>query len=113
MLALGLHVEDRGLMVTCLALALACVGASEAPVWTTAVELGGPLGGTAAGICNTGGNAGGVVAPILTPFVAGWVSRQFALSEQVGWIWAISLGSVIAVAGAVLWWWIEPPEPKN
>jgi len=91
-----------------LALALAAVGAAEAPVWTTAVELGGPHGGTAAGICNTGGNAGGLLAPILTPLVSGWISRQFGLSEQAGWQWGISLGSGIALAGAVLWYWIIP-----
>ena len=65
-----------------LALALAAVGACEAPIWTTAVELGGRRGGTAAGICNTGGNAGGLLAPIVTPLVSNWVSARFELDAN-------------------------------
>ncbi len=107
---LGLLAEDVGWIVTLLALALAAVGACEATVWTTAIELGGRQGATAAGICNTGGNLGGLLAPILTPFVSHAVMRQFGVSESVGWQWGISLGSLICLAGACLWWWIDPRE---
>jgi MFS family permease len=109
LLVLGVLAEQTEWMVTYLALALAAVGAVEAPVWTTAIELGGRHGGTAAGICNTGGNAGGLLAPIITPLVSGWISRQFDLSEQTGWQWGICLGSAIALAGALLWWRIVVP----
>jgi MFS family permease len=112
LLILGLLADQTAWIVTLLALALAAVGAVEAPVWTTAIELGGRQGGTAAGICNTGGNAGGLVAPILTPLVSGWLSNRFGLSEQLGWQLAISLGSLIAVLGAVLWYWITPAESQ-
>jgi MFS family permease len=113
LLVLGVLADQTAWIVTLLALALAAVGAVEAPVWTTAVELGGRQGGTAAGICNTGGNAGGLVAPILTPLVSGWVSRQFEVSESVGWQWGISLGSAIAVLGAVLWYGITPTNDRD
>src|SRR5262249_46605978 len=93
-----------------LSLALAAVGASEAPVWTTAVELGGAHGATAAAIANTGGNAGGLLAPILTPLVSHAVSDWFGLSEQEGWQWGISLGSFLCLAGGILWWWIPPRQ---
>ena len=90
-----------------LSLALAAVGAAEAPVWTTAVELGERQGGTAAGICNTGGNAGGLLAPILTP----WLSQQF------GWHASFGAASLFCLVGAALWFWVDPqpqadPEPS-
>jgi MFS transporter, ACS family, D-galactonate transporter len=91
LLLLGILAQDVFWIVTLLALALA-----------------GERGGTAAAICNTGGNAGGLIAPVLTPLVGGWVSRQFAVGEQTGWQWAIGLGVVIALAGAAVWYWIVP-----
>jgi MFS family permease len=113
LLVLGVLAQETVWIVTLLALALAAVGATEAPVWTMAVELGRRHGGTAAAICNTGGNGGGLLAPIITPFVGGWVSRQFAVSDQIGWQWAIGLGSGIAVLGAVLWFWITPHDERS
>jgi MFS family permease len=109
LLLLGVLMHETVWIVTLLALSLAAVGAVEAPVWTTAVELGGRRGGTAAGICNTGGNAGGLLAPVLTPLVSTWVSEQFRLREQAGWQWGIGLGALIGLLGAGLWWWIIPP----
>jgi MFS transporter, ACS family, D-galactonate transporter len=111
LLVLGVLAEDMAWIVAWLALALAAVGACEAPVWTTAVELGGRQGGTAAGLCNTGGNAGGLLAPVLTPLVSAWVSEHFALSEQAGWQWGIGLGALVGLLGAGLWWWITPGPP--
>ncbi len=106
----GLLAEETIWVVIWLALALAAVGATEAPFWTIATELGGRRGGTAAAICNTGGNALGLVAPLITPGISAAITRHFDLSEVAGWKWAISLGSAIAVAGAVLWFWIMPPR---
>jgi MFS family permease len=108
LLVLGILVQDVFWIVTLLALALAAVGASEAPIWTLATELGGRRGGTAAAICNTGGNAGGLIAPIVTPWASGWISRQAGLAETTGWQLGISLGSAVAIGGAVLWFWITP-----
>ena len=110
----GILAEQVVWIVTLLALALAAVGATEAPVWTMATELGGRRGGTAAAIVNTGGNAGGLVAPIVTPLFSHWISRQMGLDETTGWQIGISLGSIIAISGAVLWLWIRPAEePEN
>jgi MFS family permease len=100
LLVLGILTTEIWATVALLAAAMAAVGAVEAPTWTLAVELGGRHGGTAAAICNTGGNFGGWIAPILTPFVSG----------LAGWQWGISLGGMIGVAGAVLWCWIRPAE---
>ncbi|SRR5579883_185962 len=107
---LGLIVQGIDGIVTCLALAMAGVGVCEAPVWTTAVELGGRQGGTAAGICNTGGNLGGLIAPVLTPVFSHAVMFFFAVNKQVGWQWGIALGGLICFFGSILWLWIDPSE---
>src|SRR5262249_20912314 len=64
-LVLGLVVWNREAwwVLMCFSVSMAAVGAFEGPGWTTAIELGGRRGATAAGIFNTGGNAGGSLAP--------------------------------------------------
>jgi MFS family permease len=100
LLAAGIFVKEPAWIVTYFALALAAIGASEGPLWATAIDLGGKHGGTAAGIFNTGGNAGGILAPILTP----WISQRF------GWQWGIGVGGLYCLIGVVLWCWINPTE---
>src|SRR5262249_20921412 len=103
LLGVGVLVEDIGWVVVCFAVAMAAVGATEGPAWATAIELGGRHGATAAGIFNTGGNAGGMIAPVLTPLVSRWC----------GWQWGIGLGGLVCLAGACLWWWIDPAEGER
>ncbi len=106
LLGLGVLARDAGWIVAWFTLALGAVGASEGPFWATAVEIGGRQGGTAAAICNTGGNAGGMLAPVVTPWV----------SSQLGWPWGIGLGSLVCFLGALCWWGIDPqpqaPQPR-
>jgi MFS family permease len=97
-LGLGIMARDPLMVVTCFAVALAAGGATEGPFWATAIDLGKQHGGTSAGIFNTGGNAGGMLAPALTPLV----------SKYLGWPWAVALGSIVCLAGAALWLWIDP-----
>ncbi len=98
LLGLGVLAREPVWIVAWFALAHAAIGASEGPFWATAVDIGGHKGGTAAAICNTGGNIGGMIAPVMTP----WVSGHF------GWPWGIGLGGVICFLGALCWCWIEP-----
>jgi MFS family permease len=111
-ISLGMGVLGNSIteIIVWLGLAMFAVGATEAPTWTAAVELGGRHGGTAAAIVNTGGNLGGFIAPFLTPIVAHAVRDGFSLSEQAGWQWGISLAGVFCLSGAILWWWIRPRE---
>jgi MFS family permease len=109
-LGCGVLGEQIGWIVFWMALALAAVGATEGPIWTAAVEVGGKQGGTAAGIVNTGGNLGGFVAPFLTPLVSHAVRDRFGLSDQAGWQWGITLAGVFCLSGAALWLWIRPDE---
>jgi MFS family permease len=98
LLGLGVLAREPAWIVTWFSLALGAVGAAEGPFWTTAVERGARLGGSAAAVLNTGGNAGGILAPILTPWVG----------ERYGWAWAVALGSLVSLLGAALWLGIEP-----
>jgi MFS transporter, ACS family, D-galactonate transporter len=100
--ALGAYSPDPGMILAYFLAAMAAVGLSEGSFWTAAVRIGGPRGGTAAGILNTGGNAGGLLAPALTPLIAG----------LFGWQTGLMLASVVCLAGAVLWWGVTPPRGR-
>jgi len=96
-LVAGLLSPVTGVTIGFFALAMFALGTSEGSFWTAATELGGPRGGTAAGILNTGGNGGGLIAPIVTP----------ALSAIIGWQAGIGLASIVCLAGAALWHWVD------
>jgi dipeptide/tripeptide permease len=76
---------------------MVALGMIEGPSWTTAVELGGQRGGTAAGLMNTGGNAGGLLAPVVTPQLSLWF----------GWQVGMGLAALVALIGALLWLGID------
>ena len=100
LLLFGLAATNPSWIVFWFSLSLGAVGLSEGAFWTTAVELGGPRGGTAAAICNTGGNGIGLLAPIITPW----------LGASLGWLSGIAVGAGVIVFGAVLWLWIDPED---
>jgi MFS family permease len=108
----GVKAAEPGWIVMWFSLALGAIGATEGPFWSTAIEVGGRMGGTAGGIFNTGGNIGGIVAPMLTPWIAevfqneDWVQTYFTDS----WRLSLYLGSLIVLVGVVLWFWINPAE---
>ncbi|MSU61145.1 MAG: MFS transporter [Pedosphaera sp.] len=99
-LCFGILSKSPAWIVAWFSLALGVVGACEGSFWSTAVELGGRRGGTAAAILNTGGNGGGLLAPVVTP----WVSGHF------GWQVGIGLGGLICLLGALCWLGIDPAE---
>ena len=94
----GIHLEQPGWVVVCFALAMGTLGMCEGPFWSTAVDLGGPRGGLAGAILNTGGNIGGTLAPFATPLFAHYFS----------WRVGIEIACLFCVIGAVLWFWITP-----
>jgi MFS family permease len=99
-LAAGIVVKDPVAVVVCFSVAMLAIGAVEPQCWTAAVELGGSLGTTAAGLMNTGGNLAGFLAPIVTP----WLSLQF------GWGAGLGLGALVCFLGAACWRWIRLPD---
>ena len=104
LLVLGIFAVQPLWIVLWFTLSLGVLGLCEGAFWTTAVELGGTRGGTAAAIMNTGGNGIGLLAPMVTPWV----------SARLGWVWGIGLGALVALAGALCWCWIDPgPRAQN
>jgi ACS family glucarate transporter-like MFS transporter len=98
LLTLGVLAREPFWIVLFFALAHFAIGAAEGPIWATAVDIGASKGGTAAAICNTGGNVGGLIAPVLTP----WLALKY------GWPAGIGVGAAICVLGAFCWFWINP-----
>ena len=103
LLLVGIFTHQPLWIVFWFTLSLGVLGLCEGSFWTTAVELGGSRGGTAAAVMNTGGNGIGLLAPMVTPWV----------SAKLGWTWGISLGAFVALAGAVCWFWIDPRERNH
>jgi sugar phosphate permease len=97
-LSLGPTMPRTDGIVICFSAAMACIGATEAPFWVAAVELGGECGGTGAALLNTGGNVGGFLAPWVTPL----------LSQYIGWQKSILVAGLFCVIGAGLWAGVNP-----
>jgi ACS family glucarate transporter-like MFS transporter len=103
---LGVLAASPHVTFAAFAVSAAFVGACEAAFWTTAVELGGPYGATAAGLMNTGGNAGGAISPYLTPLLSGLAAQYYG--ADLGWRLGLAVAGVIVFAGGALWWFIHP-----
>lgn len=108
---LGLLSADMRITLTTFILAAALLGACEGAFWTAVVELGGPLGGTAAALMNTGGNAGGTLSPYVTPLLGAYFASHFG--EEFGWRMGLSVAGIGSILGALLWWGVEPPRSSE
>jgi len=97
-LVCGIFAQSRVWIVLWFTLSLGTLGLCEASFWTKIIELGRERGGTAAAIMNTSGNGFGSLAPILTPWIG----------VHLGWHWALGLGAVIGLLGALCWFGITP-----
>jgi len=102
---LGLLRTDMRVILLAFAIAAAFIGACEGAFWTTVVELGGPFGGSAAALMNTGGNAGGTLSPYVTPLLSAYFAQQFG--EDLGWRMGLSVAGAISLLGAALWWGVD------
>jgi ACS family glucarate transporter-like MFS transporter len=98
------------LIVAGLSASLAMMGLTEAPAWATAIDLGGRNPGTSAALANTGGNLGGTISPTLTPWISAFLVSQFQFTDNEGWGWALRAAALVALAGSVLWIWIDAGE---
>lgn len=84
--------------VVLMSLAFGIASCAEAPLWVSAINVGGKHVGAACGIVNTGANIGGLIAPILTPYIA----------SLVGWSWGLYAGCLIEMVGVLAWFYIDP-----
>jgi MFS family permease len=103
---LGVLAPSAGATLTAFAISAALLGVCEAAFWTTVVEMGGPLGGTAAGLMNTGGNAGGTLSPYLTPLFSELFAARYG--PDAGWRLGLGIAGIVVVAGAGLWCGVDP-----
>ncbi len=95
--------SNNNLKIALFLLSMAAVGGTEGSYWTQAVALGRTRGGTSGAILNAGGNVGGLLAPIVTPLIAKYFDWQYGLGAA----------SVVCVAGAILWYWVELPADRQ
>jgi MFS transporter, ACS family, glucarate transporter len=68
--------------------------------WTSATDLSKTHTGILSGIMNTGANLGGAISPSLTPWIA----------DSWGWPAALGAAAVVAIAGGVMWFKIDPGQ---
>jgi len=74
---------------------------TEGAYWSAQTYVAGPYTAPACGVMNTGGNLAGIVVAPLMPYLAG----------HIGWVAALSSGTIMAFVGATLWLFIRPDEP--
>ena len=98
LVAAGAMAKEPIVVVIFFSFAMAAVGATEGPSWSTATDIGGRRAGLTASIVNTGGNVGGLLAPVVTPLFA----------RYYGWQASITLAAIVSVLGALAWAGINP-----
>ena len=76
---------------------------SQSSFWALSADIAGRRSGVASGVMNMGGQIGAAVTASLTPYLAG----------RFGWVSAFVVASAIAVAGGVLWLFVDPERPLN
>ncbi|HEX4170714.1 MAG TPA: MFS transporter [Bryobacteraceae bacterium] len=84
-----------------ISLSVGLLFSTEAPYWSTAIDLAPDHSGAASGLMNLAGNLGGVLSTLLVP----------VLVTYFGWFIALLSGSVFALFGALLWFFIRA-EPQ-
>jgi ACS family glucarate transporter-like MFS transporter len=101
LLIAGAAADNAYLAVALLSICFGCTQLTEGAYWAAVTAVAGRHTAAAAGLMNTGGNAVGGVGALLVPLVA----------AKLGWIAALSTGSLFALVGALLWLLIRPDRP--
>ena len=100
-LYIGLHSSSPYIAVALLSLCYAFTQFAEGSFWSAQIHLAGPYTAPACGLMNTGGSISGIIVGPLMPFLA----------LKVGWVAALSTGSIVAFIGAALWLFIRVDRP--
>jgi MFS transporter, ACS family, glucarate transporter len=98
LLVAGINVKQTVPAVALMALSLGWAACSDVAYWATTIHIAGSGVGAATGILNTGSNIGGSFAPVLTALIA----------SHAGWSMGLYFGCLVAMAGVVVWLWIDP-----
>jgi ACS family glucarate transporter-like MFS transporter len=97
----GLYASSPYSAVALLSLCFASTQLTEGAYWSAQTYVAGPYTAPACGVMNTGGNLAGIVVAPLMPYLA----------SHVGWVTALSTGSLMALIGAGLWLFICADRP--
>jgi len=100
-LYLGLYSPSPYVAVALLSLCYAFTQFAEGSFWSAQIHLAGPYAAPACGLMNTGGSVSGIIVGPLMPFLA----------LKIGWVAALSTGTLVAFFGAVLWLFIRVDRP--
>jgi ACS family glucarate transporter-like MFS transporter len=103
LLFLGATAENPYLAVVFLSLSFGCTQLTEGPYWAAAIFVSGKHASAATGVMNTGGNVVGGIGALLVPVTA----------EAFGWVPALATGSVFAIIGVGLWFFIRADKPMT
>ena len=101
-LVIASRAPDLATMMVLLCVSLAAVGVVQVSIWPTTQDLGGGATGLVSGWTNFWGNAAGVAGPMLMAFLVSWTGS---------WAGALLGIALSAVAGAVLWLFVQPQRP--
>lgn len=97
-LLIGARVESISIAILWLSFGAGAIYFALASHWATTIDISQKYAGTISGVMNCGGNVGGILSPILTPLLA----RRF------GWVPALDVAAVTILAGATIWFVINP-----
>jgi len=101
LLFLGATAKNPYLAVVFLSLSFGSTQLTEGPYWAAAIFVSGKHASAATGVLNTGGNVVGGIGALLVPFTA----------EAFGWVPALATGSVFAIIGVGLWFFVRADKP--
>ena len=103
LLFLGATAKNPYLAVVFLSLSFGCTQLTEGAYWAAAIFVSGKHASAATGVMNTGGNVVGGIGALLVPVTA----------EAFGWVPALATGSVFAIIGVVLWFFVRADKPMT
>ncbi len=101
LLFLGATAKNPYLAVVFLSLSFGCTQLTEGAYWAAAIFVSGKHASAGTGVMNTGGNVVGGIGALLVPITV----------EAFGWVPALATGSVFAIIGIGLWFFIRADRP--
>lgn len=97
----GSQVTNTMLAVIILAGGAGAIYLSQSSFWSVTADFAGPHAGVVSGFMNMGCQIGGAITASLTP----WIAAQF------GWIAAFVVAALLALVGAIAWYFVDPTRP--
>lgn len=101
LLLLAVKAGNPYVAVVALSLCFGCIELTEGPFWAATMHIARRNSMAATGVLNTGGNLGGIIG---TALVA-------VFSAQHDWVLVFTIGTVLGLASAALWIWIDADRP--